>query len=165
MHVAIVVAMSENRVIGMRNALPWRLPADLRHFRRITLGKAVLMGRKTFESIGHPLEGRRNIVVSRDPHFRASGCLIAPSLDEAIACAGADEILVIGGASIYAQALPRTEQIYLTLVHAQIEGDAFFPPIDEDEWLTIARTDHPADERNVFPYSFLTLERRVPRQG
>ena len=165
MHVAIVVAMSENRVIGMRNGLPWRLPADLRHFRRVTLGKAVLMGRKTFESIGHPLEGRRNIVVSRDPHFRADGCLIAPSLDEALALAGGDEILVIGGASIYAQALPRTERIYLTLVHAQVEGDAFFPSIDEDEWLTTARTDHPADERNVFPYSFLTLERRMPRQG
>ena len=165
MHVAIVVAMSENRVIGMRNALPWRLPADLRHFRRVTLGKAVLMGRKTFESIGHPLEGRRNIVVSRDPQFRAGGCLIAPSLDEALARAGGDEILVIGGASIYEQALPRTERIYLTLVHAQVEGDAFFPSIDEDEWITIARTDHPADERNVFPYSFLTLERRTPLQG
>jgi len=165
MHVAIVVAMSENRVIGIRNALPWRLPADLRHFRRVTLGKAVLMGRKTFESIGHPLEGRRNIVVSRDPHFRAGGCLIAPSLDEALARTGGEEILVIGGASIYAQALPQTERIYLTLVHAQVEGDAFFPAIDEDEWLTIARTDHPADERNDFPYSFLTLERRTPRQG
>jgi len=161
MHIAIVVAMSENRVIGLRNALPWRLPADLRHFRRVTLGKAVLMGRKTFESIGHPLEGRRNIVLSRDPHFRAGGCLIAPSLDEALAHAGGDEVLVIGGASIYEQVLPRTERIYLTLVHAQVEGDTFFPSIDEDEWLTIARTDHPADERNVFPYSFLTLERRV----
>jgi len=165
MHIAIVVAMSENRVIGLRNALPWRLPADLRHFRRVTLGKAVLMGRKTFESIGHPLEGRRNIVLSRDPHFRAGGCLIAPSLDEALAHAGGDEVMVIGGASIYEQVLPRTERIYLTLVHAQVEGDTFFPSIDEDEWLTIARTDHPADERNVFPYSFLTLERRTPRQG
>ena len=164
MHVAIVVAMSENRVIGMRNALPWRLPADLRHFRRVTLGKTVLMGRKTFESIGHPLEGRKNIVVSRDPHFQAGGCLIAPSLDEALACAGGDEIMVIGGASIYTQALPRTERIHLTLVHAQVEGDAFFPSIDEGEWLAITRTDHPADERNVFSYSFLTLERRAPQQ-
>ena len=165
MHVAIVVAMSENRVIGRRNALPWRLPADLRHFRRITLGKPVLMGRKTFESIGHALEGRTNIVISRDPQFQASGCLLASSLDEALTRPGEDEIMVIGGASIYAQALPQTERIYLTLVHASIEGDAFFPAIDEDEWLTVARTDHHADERNAYPYSFLTLERRAPRQG
>ena len=159
--ITFVVAMSENRVIGRDNGLPWNLPADLRHFKRTTMGKPVLMGRKTFEAIGRALPGRRNIVVSTAPGFEAPGCETATSIDEALALVAGDaEIMVIGGASFYEQLLPKADRIHLTLVHATLEGDAWFPQLDPSQWREIRREDHPADERNDYPYSFLVYERR-----
>lgn len=159
--ITFVVAMSENRVIGLDNTLPWKLPADLRHFKHTTMGKPVLMGRKTFESIGRALPGRRNIVVSRNPGFEAAGCETVASIDEAMASVAREpEVMVIGGASFYEQLLPRADRIHLTLVHAVIEGDAFFPELDPTQWREVSREDHAADERNPHAYSFLLYERR-----
>ncbi|HVT45317.1 MAG TPA: dihydrofolate reductase [Thermoanaerobaculia bacterium] len=157
--ISIIVAVSDNGVIGRDNALPWRLSADLKRFKRITMGHHLVMGRKTFESIGRPLPGRTTIVVSRQPSLRAEGAIVAPSLDAAIAAAGDDEeIFIAGGAEIYRQAIEKAGRIYLTRVHAQIEGDATFPPLDAG-WREIARESHPAGERNEYPFSFCVLER------
>jgi len=158
--IAIVVAMAENRVIGCENRLPWHLPADLRHFKQLTLGKPVLMGRRTHESIGRPLPERTNIVVTRDRTYSAPGCIVAHSLESALeSAAGCAEVMVIGGTELYRQLLPRADRIYLTLVHAGFEGDAFFPELEAGEWREVERTDYPADEKNCCPYSFLRLER------
>jgi dihydrofolate reductase len=158
--IAIVVAMAENRVIGCDNRLPWHLPADLRHFKQLTLGKPVLMGRRTHESIGRPLPERTNIVVTRDRTYSAPGCIVAHSLESALeAAAGWAEVMVIGGTELYRQLLPRADHIYLTLVHARFEGDALFPELEAGEWRELERTDFPPDERNPWPYSFVRLER------
>lgn len=153
--------MGEGRVIGIDNRLPWRLPADLQHFRRITMGKPVLMGRKTFESIGKPLAGRINIVVTQDRSFRPDGVVVTHSVDEAIAAADAPELMVIGGASFYAQLLPRADRLYLTEIHHRFAGDAYFPPFSPDEWREIERRDHAPDEANPYAYSFVMWERRA----
>lgn len=157
---SLVVAVAENGVIGHEGALPWRLPADLAHFKRLTLGKPVIMGRKTFESIGRPLDGRRNIVVTRRADWRATGVETAGSFDAALALvAGQAEAMVIGGADIYRLALPRARRIHLTRIHAEPEGDTHFPPLDLRAWQETAREDHPAEgDRPAF--SFITLERR-----
>lgn len=161
MSLSFVVAMAQNRVIGRNNRLPWHLPADLRHFKKITLGKPMLMGRKTYESIGRPLPGRTNIVISRDPGYAAPGCIVVHSIPEAIAVAGpTEEAMVIGGASLFDQTLDRAERIYLTLVHADAQGDVRFPEIDLNEWREIRRENHPADEKNTLPYSFILLEKK-----
>ena len=164
--VAIVVAMAENRVIGRDGGLPWRLPADLARFRAITMGKPIVMGRRTHESIGRILDGRRNIVVSRRPGFRAPGCIVAPSLDVALEAAGgaaantaAAQIAVIGGASVYGQALPRATRVYLTLVHATIDGDVRFPELEPGAWREVSRTGREADARNRYDLSFVELAR------
>lgn len=155
-----MVAVAENGVIGKDNALPWRLPADLRHFKALTLGHTVVMGRKTFESIGKGLTGRRNLVVSRNPAFRPEGAERAASLDAALAAAGdAGEVFVIGGAQIYRQALPLADRIYLTLVHASPEGDTHFPLPQAPEWTLESSEPHDADERNVFPVEFRVYRR------
>lgn len=155
--------MATNRVIGINNGLPWHLPNDLRHFRRTTTGHAVIMGRKNYESIGKPLPDRTNIVVTRNPDYRAPGCVVVHSLAEAIAAAGADnEIFVIGGAEIYAQALPLARHMHLTLVHADVAGDAYFPEFDWKAWHLVSREDHDVDDRHAYRYSFLTLERMKP---
>lgn len=160
MRVSLVVAMSENRVIGRDNDLPWRLPADLAHFKRLTLGKPVIMGRKTCESIGRPLPGRQNIVLTRDENFRAPGCDICLDLDQAMAVAGnVDEVMIIGGAALYETLLERADRIYLTEVHARIEGDTWFPELDSSEWQEVSREPHAADARNNLDYSFVTLDR------
>jgi len=161
MIISLIAAMGEDRVIGIDNRLPWRLPADMKHFRALTLGKPVLMGRKTFDSIGKPLPGRTNIVVSQDPAFQPQGVRVARTLAEALA-AGVDaaEIMVIGGASFYAQLLPQAQRLYLTQIHHPFSGDAFFPAWDHHEWHEIAREDHDADQDNVYSYSFITLSRR-----
>ena len=158
--------MAENRVIGRDNALPWRLPGDLRFFKRTTLGKPVVMGRRTFESIGRPLPGRDNVVVTRDPAFSAPGVEVAHSLDEALATARsaarrrqAAEVMVIGGASLYEEALPLAERLYLTLVRAAVPGDTYFPEIDWRQWREFEREDHRADAENPFDYSFLVFTR------
>jgi len=157
---SLIVAMAENRVIGRDNALPWRLPNDLRHFKRTTLGHAVIMGRKNYQSIGKPLPGRRNIVVTRQAGFTAPGCVLASSVDAALTAASNDpEIFVIGGAELYAQTLARAERLYVTQVHAAVAGDILFPDVDWSTWRELARERHEADAEHAFAYSFVTLER------
>ena len=158
--ISIVVAASENNVIGRQGDLPWRLPDDLRRFKAITMGKPIVMGRKTWESIGRPLPGRQNIVITRQADFGAEGCHVVFSVEEAVAAAaGAEETMVIGGSEIYALFLPDADRLYLTRVHADVDGDAFLPSIDDSEWRLVSEERHTADERNEFDYSFLTYER------
>ena len=158
--ISIIAALAENRVIGVNNTLPWRLPNDLKHFRRLTTGHAIILGRKNYESIGKPLPERTNIVITRNRDFHADGCLIAHSLDEALALASNDpEIFIIGGAEIYRAALARADRLYLTRVHAAIAGDTYFPEFDETEWQEISRERHATDERHAYAYSFVVLER------
>ena len=160
MIISLIAAMGEGRVIGIENRLPWRLPADMKHFRALTMGKPVLMGRKTFDSIGKPLPGRTNIVVSQDPDFHPEGVTVARSIAEALLAGGeAEEIMVIGGASFYAQLLPRAQRLYITEIHHDFAGDAFFPAWNPGEWREIAREDHSADGENSYSYSFVTLVR------
>lgn len=162
MLISLIVAMDRNRLIGRGNALPWHLPADLAHFKTLTLGKPIIMGRKTYESIGRPLPGRHNIVISRDPAFSAPGCTVVTSVDAALAAAGdVAEVMVIGGAQLYAEVLPRAQRIYLTHIDAAFEGDAWFPPLDDSVWREVACSEQAADPRNPFGYSFVTLERRT----
>jgi dihydrofolate reductase len=163
MKLSAVVAASENDVIGRGNALPWHLPADLAHFKRLTLGKPILMGRMTFEAIGRPLPGRRNLVLSRSG-FAAPGVETVASLDAACALvADAPELMIIGGAQLYRQALPRIDTIHLTRVHCRIEGDAHLPPLTPQEWREIAREERAADDKNAHAMSFVTLQRVEPR--
>ncbi len=162
MRITLVVAASENDVIGRDGDLPWRLPADLAHFKRVTMGKPIVMGRKTFESIGRPLPGRLNIVLSRDSRAVADGCVVVDSLQRAAEVAreqGHAELVVIGGAAVYAAALEQAESILLTRVHAVVDGDTSLPPLDPDAWRVVAVERHEADELNEFPYSFLELHR------
>ena len=162
MKISLIAAMADNRVIGIENRLPWKLPGDMKWFRRHTLGKPVIMGRKTWESFGSkPLPERTNIVVTRDADYIAPGAVVVHSIDEALAAAGdVDEAMIIGGAAFYAEMLPRADRIYLTLVHCEPEGDAWFPDYDESQWQEIERIDNRADEKNPFDYSFLILERQ-----
>ena len=162
MIISLIAAMDENRLIGQDNRLPWRLPADLKHFRQLTLGKPVVMGRVTFESIGKPLSKRTNIIVTRDMNYRVEGCIVAHSIEEALAAAKHhEEVMVIGGASIYALFLPRAERLYLTRIHARFVGDVYFPAFHPDDWQEIERIDCQPDEDNPYPYSFLFLQRRA----
>lgn len=160
----LIAALARNRVIGRDNRLPWHLPADLRFFKRTTMGKPLLMGRRTWESIGRPLPGRRMIVLSRDPAYQAPGGAVARSLDEAREIAGTvPEIVVIGGASLYAQTLPLAECMYLTLVDADVPGDAWFPDWNSLEWKQVWEEAHPADADHAWPYQFQRWERaRLP---
>lgn len=160
--IALIAAMGNHRVIGIENRLPWYLPADFKHFKELTLGKPVLMGRRTYDSIGRPLPGRRNIVVTRDPRFRPEGVTVVSTIVEALAqAAPAPEIMVIGGASFYEQMLPRAHRLYLTFVHGDFEGDAYFPAWDTQEWEELERQDFPADDSGSPGYSFVTLGRRA----
>lgn len=160
MRLTLVAAMDRNRLIGAGNTLPWRLPADLAHFRRITLGHPVLMGRRTFESIGRPLPGRRNLVLTRDAGFRPPGVEVFASLETALAgCVESRELMVIGGASVYLRTLDWAQCLRLTLIDHTFAGDTWFPAWDPRRWRETAREDHPADARNPYPYSFVTLER------
>ncbi len=162
MRINIVVAISENQVIGRKGGLPWRLSADLKRFKAVTMGNPLIMGRKTHESIGRALPGRANIVVSRRPEYSAIGCEVATSLDAALAIAGqVDEVMVVGGAALYAAAVVAAERIYLTRVHVDIEGDTLFPTIDWSEWKEVSRERHNADERNEYDYSFVTFDRMI----
>ena len=159
--VSLVVAADEEGGIGRGGGLPWHLPADLKHFRALTMGKPVIMGRRTWESIGRPLPERRNVVVSRQPSLQVPGCEVAGSLDDALRLVDdAAEACVIGGAEIYRLALPLADLIHLTRVHARVEADTFLPPLDPREWRLQSREEHAADERHAYPFSFITLERR-----
>ena len=160
MRLALIVAMAENRVIGRDNRLPWKLSADLRHFKALTMGKPVIMGRNTHESIGKPLPGRSNIVLTRDRRYRAPGCQVVHSLEQALqAAAGHPEVMVIGGAELYRQTLQRAERLYLTLVKAEPAGDARFPELDASQWRELQRESHRADDSNEYDYDFVVLER------
>ncbi len=160
MIISIVVAIAENRAIGKSNQLLWHLPADLKHFKQITSGHTIIMGRKTYDSIGKPLPNRRNIVITRQ-QLQIEGCDVVSSLNEALAlCQSEPEVFIIGGAEIYEQALPLTHRIYLTEVEQTFTGDAFFPELDASSWHEIARESFTADEKNKLPYTFLTLQRR-----
>jgi dihydrofolate reductase len=156
---SLVAAVAENGVIGHAGRLPWHLPADLKHFRETTLGKPMLMGRRTFDSIGKALPGRRSLVLTRDPDFSAPGVEVVRSLEEALAAArDADEIAVIGGADLYRLTLPHAGRVYLTRVHAAVPGDTRFPEWDSSGWRCVSRTTHPADEKNQYAMTFFTLE-------
>jgi dihydrofolate reductase len=158
---SIIVAASENNVIGKDNKLLWHLPDDLRHFKRTTKGHHVITGRKTFESQGRPLPGRINIIVTRNKKYKAEGCTIVHSLDEALnSVQGDEEPFIIGGEQIYRMALPKVDKIYLTRVHARFEGDTFFPELDESQWQEISREYHEQDARNSHPFSIIILKRK-----
>jgi dihydrofolate reductase len=163
--VSLIVALSDNGVIGRDNALPWRLPEDLRRFKAATLGKPILMGRRTFESIGHALPGRANLVLTREADWHAPGVLTVHSVPAALAAArAAPELVVIGGAQVYRLVMPLAQRIYLTQVHAALAGDTYFEDFDPAQWVEVAREERPADERHAYPLTFKTLERRAPAQ-
>ena len=158
--------MARNRVIGRNNALPWRLPADLAHFKRVTMGHPIVMGRRTFESIGRALPGRKNIVLSRDGAYAAPGCTVVHSLEDAWkAASGAEEVCVIGGTSLFEETLPIADVIHLTEVDAEVEGDTFFPPFDRRQWNEMEVARHAADERHAYPMRILRLERKRSEGG
>jgi dihydrofolate reductase len=159
--ISLVVAMARNRVIGRDNALPWRLPADLAHFKRVTMGHPIVMGRRTYESIGKPLPGRKNIVVTRNADLAAPGCTIVHSLDAAWKAAdGAAEACVIGGTTLFEESLPLADTIHLTEVEADVEGDTWFPEFDRGDWSEVEVARHPADARNAYPIRILRLDRK-----
>ncbi|WP_305856192.1 dihydrofolate reductase [Balneatrix alpica] len=168
MRLAAIVAVSNNLVIGRNNALPWYLPEDLKYFKQVTLGKPVIMGRKTYDSIGRPLPGRCNIVITANPHWQAAGVKVVHSLAAAISLAeaeclitGAEEAMIMGGAQLYAEALPQVERLYLTQVEAEVEGDAFFPALDWQHWQLLQQQDHAPSGANPYPYSFRVYQRRA----
>lgn len=163
MKVALICAMADNRVIGKDNQTPWHLPNDMKHFKEVTMDHPVIMGRKTYESIGRPLPGRRNIVITRQEDLKIEGCDVVHSLEEALELAKGDspkEIDVIGGEQIYSLALPLADRIYLTIVHADIEGDAYFPEFSEEEWVGVEREEHPSDEDHPYAFTFVTYTRK-----
>lgn len=159
---SLIVAAGERNEIGKDGRMPWHLPADLKHFKEVTLGKPIIMGRRTHESIGKALPGRRNIVVTRNPDYRAEGCEVAHSLTEALRLAGeAAEVVVIGGAALYREALPLAGRIYLTRIAGQFDADTYFPDYDEAEWREQQRVHRPVDERNACACDFIVLEREA----
>jgi dihydrofolate reductase len=168
MNILLVAAIAQNGVIGRGNALPWRLKSDMQHFRGLTMGKPVVMGRKTYLSIGRPLQGRTTIVVSRDRDFTAPGIVVAPSLDAALTTArgdalrrNADTIVIAGGAEIYAQAMALATRLAITHVHKQVDGDAYFPAIDRNEWHESARSEHETTAEDEAAFAFVTYERAI----
>ena len=157
----LVVAMARNRVIGRDNQLPWRLPDEIAYFKRVTMGHPIVMGRRTYESIGKPLPGRQNIVVTHDRAYKAPGCTVVGSLAEAWEAAGdAAEVCVIGGTSLFRESLPIADRIHLTLVEAEVAGDTYFPEFDRGEWRETEVMRHAADERHAYPFRILLLERK-----
>lgn len=163
MTISLIWAMADNRVIGIKNRLPWKLPADMKWFRENTMGKPIVMGRLTFESFGaKPLPGRRNIIISRNPTYSADGIEVFTSIEEALeATQDYEETMIIGGMSLYKQSLPLADRLYMTLVHANIDGDAWFPEFDLQTWQETGRSDFSADEKNPYAYSFITLDKKL----
>ena len=160
MLISMIVAMAANGVIGVDNKIPWRLPRDQQRFKVITMGKPIVMGRKTYESIGRPLPGRHNIVVSRKPDYKAEGCTVVHSPEAALAAAGdVEEVVVIGGAYLYKYFLPVSGRLYLTILDESFAGDVFFPEFDVSEWRTTLSERHGPDEKNAHRYRFMVLER------
>jgi len=166
MFISLIVAVSANNVIGVRGELPWRLPDDLKRFKKVTMGKPIVMGRLTWASIGRPLPGRQNIVISRNAGLAAPGCDVVGSPDEAIEAAGdAEEFMIIGGGQLYREFLPRAGRIYLTRVAVSLAGDTYFPALADDEWTVASRESHPADEVHNYSYENICLERIATRQA
>lgn len=160
---SLIAALSENNVIGVDGKLPWYLPRDLKYFKAKTLGKSIIMGRKTFESIGkRPLPDRQNIVITRQADYVAPGCQVCTSLEEACAQATSEEIFIVGGSSLYSEALPKADKLYLTRIHTKVAGDTVFPKFDETEWTLIDEEHFSADEKNALPMTFRTYQRSKP---
>ncbi len=160
MKISLIVAAATNNVIGRDGGLPWHLSEDLKRFKRLTSGKPIIMGRLTYESIGKPLQGRRNIVVSSCEDLEIDGCEVVATPDDALKLtAGAEEVMVIGGGKIYEQMLPMADRIHLTRVHASVDGDTYIPEISEDEWKVVDEENFPADESGQYGFSFITLDR------
>jgi dihydrofolate reductase len=160
MKLSIIVATDEEGLIGKDNDLPWKLSADLQYFRRVTMGKALIMGRRTHESIGRALPGRKNIVITSDQEYESDGCTISFSVQQALQeCENIEEVMVVGGASLYKQFLPEASTIYLTLVHATLSGDTWFPDWDKNQWQVLSEEKFSADEKNEHPYSFIVYKR------
>src|SRR5512143_1043421 len=158
--ISVIAALARNRVIGIENRLPWRLPEDLAHFKALTLNHPILMGRKTFESLGRPLPGRTNVVITRNADYRPDGCLVADSIPAAIAlCGDADEVFFIGGADLYAQAIPLADRLYLTEVDVDATGDAWFPDYDRRAFREIAREAHRGEKGDALRFDFVVYER------
>ena len=157
MTISLIAAVSKNGVIGENNSLIWKIPEDMKRFRQLTTGKPVIMGRKTFESIGKPLPNRTNVIITRDKNYNAEGCVVVHSVDEALKAAkGAEEVMVIGGAQIYSQFLPIADKMHLTFIDKDFEGDAYFPEYNQNEWKETFREEH---QNEQFKYSFVNLER------
>ena len=161
MVISLIAAMDKNCVIGTDGGkLPWHLPADLKHFQSLTIGKPVIMGRKTFESIGYPLPERKNIIITRNKNYEALGCVVVHSPDEALKAAGAaPEMMVIGGAEVFTEFLPRAKRMYLTFVDGTFSGNIYFPQWDLEAWREVAREAHGPDDKNSYGYTFLVFER------
>jgi dihydrofolate reductase len=159
--ITLIAAMARNRAIGLDGQMPWHLPAELRHFKEATMGKPIVMGRKTWQSIGRALPGRQNIVVSRSPSLQAPGCDVAGSLEQAISLAEGDEVMIIGGGQIYAEAMPHADRMLLTLVECEPEADAWFPDWREEEWSQAASRQHRADAENPYDYRVIEWVRRA----
>lgn len=159
--ISLIAAVARNGVIGHQNRLPWHLPADLQHFKSLTLGKPIVMGRNTWESLPGLLPGRQHIVITRNPDYQAPGGQVVHSVDEALAAvAGVPEVMIVGGGHLYSEMMPRADRLYLTLVDADVEGDAYFPEIERSQWREENREEHLADEKNTFSYSFVNLVRK-----
>lgn len=159
-NLSVIAALADNRVIGVDNRLPWRLPADLQHFKKVTMGKPMIMGRKTWESLPGLLPGRPHVVITRDAEYRAEGAQVVHSLQQALELyRDADELMLVGGANLYGQAIPLAARMYLTHVHASPEGDAFFPDFDASHWREIGREEGACDEKNTLSHTFVTLQR------
>ena len=161
MRLSIVVAMDSNRLIGKDNGLPWHLPADLAFFKKLTTGNTILMGRKTFDSIGRPLPNRRNIVITRNADIEITDCEVVNSIEKALLLAQSEtEVMVIGGAKLYQQILPIADRLYITQVEGEFDGDTYFPHYDEDDWLEVSCESHQPDEKNKHAYHFIILKRK-----
>jgi dihydrofolate reductase len=162
--VTLIAAMGRNRAIGLDGRMPWHLPAELKHFKQVTMGKTIVMGRKTWQAIGRPLPGRQNVVISRNPAFLAKGVDLVGSLAEAIELSESDEVMIIGGGQLYEQALPLAQRMVLTLIDIEPQADTWFPDWDENEWMQIAKTHFAADDNNDLSYRIVELKRK-PDQG
>lgn len=164
--ISLIAALDRNGVIGDGGNIPWRLPADLKYFKRVTMGKPLIMGRKTHESIGRPLPGRKNIVLTHQRDYEAPGCTVVHSIEEALAAADdAEEVMVAGGGSVYRQLLSYANRLYLTFVETTVEGDTTFPSIDPEEWQLVFEEGYPANEDNPFPYRFTIFEKRERKRN
>lgn len=157
----LIAAMGKNRAIGLDGRMPWHLPAELQHFKKTTMGKTIVMGRKTWQAIGRPLPGRQNIVVSRNPDFHAEGVDLAASVDDAVAMSQSDEVMIIGGGQLYTLALPSAERMVLTLIDIEPEADTWFPEWDDGSWSQVSVEHHPVNDENELAYRIVELRRRV----